>query len=381
VSPLRARVDAWLSERLPMDGIKAFLRAQAAKPLPPNVSWFHTFGSLLLFLLANQIVTGVLLMVYYRPTTDHAFDSVRYITAKAAFGWLIRGLHSWGSTLMVFLLLLHMARTFFMGAFKKPRELTWMVGVLIFGVTLIFCFTGYLLPWSQLSYWATTVGTEIAGAIPGVGLLLKRLLLGGDAVSQETLLRFYVTHVVVLPWVIVGLVTLHLAMVRSQGLATMDRVGEEKHQGPGWRPFFPDHVLKELTVFSLFLAFMFTLVVLWPAELGEKADPLNTPEGIKPEWYFLPTYQMLKYFPALLGIGVSLVPPLLLFLWPLLDRTPERRFRKRPVSVAIGIAAVVMAMVMGLLGHYSEREVGFFGARYRVDHYGIPTRVPGGEAK
>jgi ubiquinol-cytochrome c reductase cytochrome b subunit len=375
VSLIPRRLDAWLSARLPMDRVKAFLKSQAAKPLPPNVSWFHTFGSLLLFLLVNQIVTGVLLMVYYRPTTDHAFDSVRYISAKAAFGWLIRGLHSWGSTLMVLLLLLHMARTFFMGTFKKPRELTWMVGTLIFGVTLTFCFTGYLLPWSQLSYWATTVGTEVAGSIPGVGMLLKKLLLGGDAVSQETLLRFYVTHVVVLPWVIVALVALHLSLVRSQGLSTLERVGEETHQGSGWRPFYPDHVLKELTVFSLFLAFLFTLVVLWPVELGERADPLNTPAGIKPEWYFLPTYQLLKYFPALLGILVSFVPPVLLFFWPLLDRTPERRFRKRPVSVTIGLAALVIAAVMGLLGHFSEREIALFGTRYHVDHYGIPTRT------
>ncbi len=369
-------VSDWLAARLPMDRLKGFVHAQAAKPLPPNVSWFHTFGSLLLFLLANQIVTGILLMVYYRPTTDHAFDSVRYISAKAAFGWLIRGLHSWGSTLMVLLLLLHMARTFFMGAFKKPRELTWMVGVVIFGAVLTFCFTGYLLPWSQLSYWATTVGTEIAGSIPAAGPFLKRLLLGGDAVSQETLLRFYVVHVVILPWVVVGLVVLHLVLVRTQGLATTARVGEEPHDGRGWRPFFPHHVLKELTVFSLFLAFLIGLVILWPAEVGDKADPLNTPVGIKPEWYFLPTYQMLKYFPALLGLFVSLVPPVVLLVWPLLDRTPERRFRKRPVSVAIGIAAIAVAVTMGLLGHFSEREIRLFGTRYQLDHYGIPTRVP-----
>jgi quinol-cytochrome oxidoreductase complex cytochrome b subunit len=364
-----SRLSKWLAARLPMEGLKAFGRSQAAKPLPPNVSWFHTFGSLLLFLLLNQIVTGILLMVYYRPTTDHAFDSVRYISAKAAFGWLIRGLHSWGSTLMVLLLLLHMARTFFMGAFKKPRELTWMLGALIFGAVLTFCFTG-------LSYWATTVGTEIAGAIPGAGPLLKKLLLGGDAVSQETLLRFYVVHVVVLPWATVGMVALHLALVRTQGLATLDRVGEESHGGPGWRPFFPHHVLKELTVFSIFLAFLLTLVIAWPPEVGEKADPLNTPVGIKPEWYFLPTYQMLKYFPALLGLLVSMLPPLLLLFWPLLDRTSERRLRKRPVSAALGVAAITIAVIMGLLGHLSEREIRIFGTRYQIDHYGIPTRVP-----
>ena len=371
------RIAAWVSERLPLPAVRAFAAAQAGKPLPPHVSWLHTFGSLSIFLLVNQIVTGILLMVYYRPTTDQAFESVRFISTKVAFGWLIRGLHSWGSTLMVILLLLHMARTFFMGAYKKPRELTWVVGALLFGAVLVFCFTGYLLPWSQLSYWATTVGTEAAGAIPAAGPALKRLLLGGDAVSQETLLRFYVTHVIVLPWVVVGLVVLHLVFVRVQGLATLEPVGREAPAGRGWRPFYPDHVLKEAFLFSLFLGFLLSLVVLRPPELGEKADPLQTPAHIKPEWYFLPTYQLLKYFPALLGLLIAFVPPLLLVVWPFLDRTPERHPRRRKLSVAFGIAGLALAVAMGLLGHFSEREVTVFGTRWKVDHYGVPKRMNG----
>jgi quinol-cytochrome oxidoreductase complex cytochrome b subunit len=370
------RIQAWLAERLPMPAITGFLRGQAAKPLPPHTSWWHTFGSLAVFLLVNQIVTGILLMVYYRPTTEQAFESVRYISAKVAFGWLIRGLHAWGSTLMVIMLALHMGRTFFSGAFKKPRELTWVVGAATLGITLTFCFTGYLLPWNQLSYWATTVGTEVSGAIPFAGQGLRRLLLGGDAVSQETLSRFYVVHVVVLPWAIGALVAIHLALMRVQGLATLDRVGEERPvHGPGWHPFFPHHVLKELMVFMVFLAAMITLVVLAPTELGEKADPLSTPAGIKPEWYFLPTYQMLKYFPQLLGLFVSFLPPLLILLWPFLDRTPERRFSKRPVSVAIGISGIVLAVGLGVLGWLSERDVSLFGTRWHFDHHGVPTRL------
>lgn len=370
------RIWAWLSERLPMGSVRDFARKQAAKPLPPHTSWMHTLGSLSLFLIVNQVVTGILLMVYYRPTSEHAFESVRFITAKADFGWLIRGLHSWGSTLLVLVLLFHVARTFFMGAFKKPRELTWMVGVVIFGVTLIFCFTGYLLPWNQLAYWATTVGTEVAGSIPFVGGVLKSLLLGGDAVSQETLQRFYVVHVAVLPWLVVALVALHILLIRVQGLATLDRVGAEPREAPaGWRPFYPNHVLKELCVLALFLACLFTLVALVPPELGEKADPLTTPAGIKPEWYFLPTYQLLKYFAKLPGLLVSLLPPLLLLLWPLLDRSPERRPGRRPVSVTIGVLAILLAVALGVLGHFSEREVSLFGVRYRVDHHGVPVRL------
>ncbi len=372
--PAVKRLAAWLAERLPTGAVREFLSKQASKPLPPHTSWMHTMGSLSLFLLVNQIVTGILLMTYYRPTVEHAFESVRYISSKAAFGWLIRGLHAWGSTLMVVMVTLHMARTFFMGAFKKPRELTWVAGAFLFALTLTFCFTGYLLPWNQLSYWATTVGTEAAGAIPVAGQYLKRLLLGGDAVSQETLLRFYVSHVAVLPWMIVALVVLHLAMVRVQGLATMDRVGEESapDASAGWRPFWPNHVLKELAVWSVFLGFLLTLVVLWPPEVGEKADPLTTPAGIKPEWYFLPTYQLLKYFPELLGLAIAFVPPLLLVLWPFLDRTRERHPRRRRLSVSIGIVGIVLVVTLGLLGYFSERDVSAFGRRYHVDHYGVP---------
>lgn len=390
------RLDRWFGERYPMPAVKAFARQQAAKPLPPHTSWFHTFGSLSLFLLVNQIVTGILLMIYYRPTTDDAFASVRFITVNVSFGWLIRGLHAWGATMMIVMLILHMMRTFFMGAYKKPRELTWVIGVFLMIVTVIFGFTGYLLPWSKLSYWATTIGTEMADAVPFIGETIKRVLLGGDEVSGETLARFYVLHVIVLPWVIVFLVAVHLVLMRTQGLATLDRVGEEvtlrQAQGDHERsrlqvgtvewvkpsaktglPFFPHHVLKEMVVFSLFLGFMVTLVVLWPVELGEKADPNVSPTGIKPEWYFLPTYQLLKYIPhKLLGLFISVIPMLLLLLWPFIDRTPERRPSKRPVSVTIGIVAIVLALILGLLGHYSESNVVIFGEEYHIDQYGIP---------
>lgn len=374
---MKALVRRWLGDRLPMDDIESFMAKQAGKPLPPHVSWLHTFGSLSLFLLVNQIVTGILMMVYYRPTPEKAFESVRFITTHAAFGWLIRGLHSWGATFMILMLLAHMARTFFMGAYKKPREVTWVIGVFLFFCVVTFGFTGYLLPWTQLSYWATTIGTEIAGAIPVIGTFMKRLLLGGDAVSGETLSRFYVVHVIVLPWIVVGLVGIHVVLMRAQGLATLDPVGKEvvPEYGKGIA-FWPHHVLKEMILFSIFFGFMVTVVILSPPELGEKADPLNTPQAIKPEWYWLPSYQLLKYFPKMLGLVVSVVPVLLLILWPFLDRMPERRARRRPISVALGIIALVGVLVLGLLGHFSERDVRLFGKKYHVDHHGVPHRIP-----
>ncbi len=366
----------WLSERYPVEEAVELGKEQAGKLLPSHVSWFHTFGSLALFLMINQIITGILLMVYYRPTEDTAFESVKFIMTKAWLGWLIRGLHSWGADLMILALILHMFRTFWMGAFKKPREMTWLVGVVIFFVVLTFGFTGYLLPWNQLSYWATTVGTEVAGAVPWAGEFIKYLLRGGDAVSEETLARFYTVHVVVLPWVLVGLVGIHLFLMRLQGLSPMEPVGQEK---PLTRengiPFFPNHVIKEAVVFPFFFLFLVGVVVLFPPELGEKANPLSTPEGIKPEWYFLPTYQLLKYFPKLLGILVSMAPMVVLLLWPFMDRSKYRRAGERKKSAAIGVLGLVMAVFFGLVGHFAEREVTFMGKRYHLDLYGIPHQL------
>ncbi|MCE9582354.1 MAG: cytochrome bc complex cytochrome b subunit [Planctomycetes bacterium] len=370
-------VRRWLGERLPMDDIEHFVAKQAGKPLPPHVSWFHTFGSLSLFLLGNQIVTGILLMVYYRPTPERAYESVHFISTKAAFGWFIRGLHAWGSTLMIIMLLLHVARTFLMAAYKKPRELTWVIGVLLFGAVVTFGFTGYLLPWTQVSYWGTTIGTEVAGSVPLVGPFAKRLLLGGDAVSGETLSRFYVVHVIVLPWVVVFLTAVHIVLMRTQGLATMDPVGKEViPEGKSVIPFWPHHVLKEMVVFSVFLAIMATMVILLPQELGAKADPLVTPAAIKPEWYILPGYQFLKYFPKMLGLAVSTIPPLLVLLLPFLDRNPERRARKRPVCITVGVMAMAATVLLGIAGHFSERSVRIFGRAYQFDHFGIPHRSP-----
>jgi ubiquinol-cytochrome c reductase cytochrome b subunit len=373
---LYQKIRPWLAERFDVGAVERFVEHQAHKPLPPHTGFWHTFGSLSLYLFLNQVVTGILLMIYYRPTTNTAFESVRFIMTKAHFGWLIRGLHAWGATLMVLCVLVHMARTFFMGAYKKPRELTWVIGVFIFGCTVTFGFTGYLLPWNQLSYWATTVGTEITGAIPLVGEYLRTLLRGGEGVTGETLARFYVLHVVVLPWVLTMLIATHLFLMRVQGLATMERVGEEKPLEPGKAiPFFPHHVLKEGVIFCVLIGALVTLVVLWPVELGEKADPFVTPEGIKPEWYFLPTYQLLKYFPKLLGILVSLIPPVVLLVWPFLDRSPERHPRKRPIAVTIGILALLLAIVFGVIGHFSESTVTWGGQKYHIDIYGVPHRA------
>ncbi len=373
---LKAASSSWLSDRYPMKAIREVLSRQAHKLLPRHVGWFHTLGGMLVFLTAHQIVTGILLMVYYRPSPEAAHESVRFLMTRPSFGWLIRGLHSWGANLMILLLLLHMVRVFVMGAFKKPRELTWVGGVILFFLALCFGFTGYLLPWDQRAYWATTVGTEVAHSLPWVGPAIANLLRGGDAVGAETLGRFYVAHVVALPWLLVFLVVLHIVLIRMQGLAPLDPVGKGEHpEGSDAIPFSPHHVSRELVIFPLLFALILTLVILYPPEVGEPADPFATPEGIKPEWYFLPTYQLLKYFPKLPGLLLSALPPLLLLVWPFLDRGKRRRPSERKVSVAIGLIALVIFGVLGWIGHLSESERTWFGHSHHFDIFGVPHRI------
>ncbi|MHC5108895.1 MAG: cytochrome b [Planctomycetota bacterium] len=373
-------VTGFLDQRFDMDTARGFVHKQAYKRLPPHTSWFHAFGSLALLLFISQTITGILLLIYYRPTPDEAHKSIQYITAEVNFGWLYRQVHAWGATLMILVVVLHMMRTYFWGTYKRPRELTWVTGVFIFILTIVFGFTGYLLPWNQIAYWATTVGTESAAKVPYIGEWLRYLLRGGDAVGGETLSRFFVLHVIILPWLLTGMIAIHIVLMRLNNLATFERVGEEKPIPPERGiPFFPVHVAKEAVITVVVLAVLVTLSVLAPWEIGDPADPLSTPEHIKPEWYFLPSYQLLKYFEgpygAMLGIIACSVPFLLLFLWPFLDRGKERHPKKRPLAVAFGVVGLVVAVFLGWLGHISETKQTFFGKTYHFDLLGWPHQV------
>jgi quinol-cytochrome oxidoreductase complex cytochrome b subunit len=376
----KTQIKSFFDARFNMPVFNDFVGKQIHKRLPPHTGWPHVFGSLSLMLFLNQVITGILLLLYYRPTPEEAYKSIQFLHSEVNFGWLFRQLHAWGATFMIITVTLHMVRTFFMGAYKKPRELTWVVGVIIFLMTITFGFSGYLLPWNQLSYWATTVGTEIARSIPWVGEMLHRVMLGGMNVGRETLSRFFTLHAVVLPWIMVFLVGLHLVLMRAQNLATMDPVGEEKHYPPeSGVPFWPVHLAKEGCVALIVLGLLVTLSVISPWEIGEPTNPLETPAGIKPEWYFLPSYQLLKYFTGqwgkIVGIFVSMVPFLLLFLWPFLDRSKPRHPRKRPIAVAVGMLGIVLALVMGTIGYLSETQRTIFGITIDFNVLGKPTIV------
>jgi quinol-cytochrome oxidoreductase complex cytochrome b subunit len=219
---MATRLANWLDERIHWQGVwqAIFLRKV------PKVNWFYTLGSATLFVALNQAVTGILLTIYYVPTPDHAYDSVQFITQEVAAGWMIRGLHHWGASAMVVLCILHMLRVIFSGAYKFPREVTWWTGVILLVVVIGFGFTGYLLPWDQKAFWATTVGTRIAGVTPVIGDTLLRLLRGGEELSAVTLARFYGIHVWVLPATLLLLIGFHMYLVIRIGISAVPKRGE-----------------------------------------------------------------------------------------------------------------------------------------------------------
>jgi quinol-cytochrome oxidoreductase complex cytochrome b subunit len=219
---MTTRVGNWFDERL---GWRRVWEAIFKRKVP-KVNWSYTLGSATLFVAVNQIVTGILLTIYYVPTPDHAYDSVQYITTQISAGWLIRGLHHWGASAMVVLVGLHMLRVILYGAYKYPREITWLTGVVLLLVTIGFGFTGYLLPWDQKAYWATTVGTRIAGTAPGIGDLVLRIMRGGEDLSAVTLARFFGVHVWVLPATLVILVGIHLYLVIRLGISAVPKRGK-----------------------------------------------------------------------------------------------------------------------------------------------------------
>ncbi len=209
----------WVDERAGWRGVwQAIFKRKI-----PHVNWFYTLGSATLFVAINQIVTGILLTIYYVPTPDHAYDSVQFITTEVTAGWLIRGLHHWGASAMVVLVVLHMLRVILYGSYKFPREVTWLTGVVLLLVTIGFGFTGYLLPWDQKSYWATTVGTRIVGSAPIVGDSLLKIMRGGEDLSAVTLARFFGVHVWVLPLLLMTLIFIHMYLVIRNGISAVPK--------------------------------------------------------------------------------------------------------------------------------------------------------------
>jgi quinol-cytochrome oxidoreductase complex cytochrome b subunit len=332
-----------------------FFGALLHVPIPRDAKTYY-LGGITLFLFGIQVVTGTLLALYYSPTPDSAYESVLSITSDVSFGWLIRSVHHWAANMMILFLALHVLRIFVQAAYKYPRELTWLVGGGLLLITIGFGFTGYLLPWDQRAYWATTVGTEIAGDVPLVGPSLLLLLRGGADISDATLGRFFGIHVLVLPLLLGGMLALHLLFVHQQGLANPKyreprpgRPVPERAQQP-LKPFFPDYILDEVIAWYAVLAVLVILASLFPAGLEPKADALVTPEHIKPEWYFLAVYQVLKLVPESVGVIAPIALVLVIVILPLLDRNQEVRPRRRPIAIACAILLLVGLAVLTYYG-------------------------------
>jgi ubiquinol-cytochrome c reductase cytochrome b subunit len=318
------------------------------EPLPGGSRWAAAFGSLLLFAFVIQVVTGVLLSMNYCPSTESAWPSVKFIQEEVPLGAFIRAVHHWGSSAMVVLLLIHLVQVFVWGAYKKPRELTWMLGVLLLFCTLALAFTGYLLPWDQKAYWATKVGLGIAGTTPIVGDSLRAVLQGGSQMGNLTLTRFFTIHTFVLPGLLILLVVAHLYLFRVHGVTPPWWQSEEQLKAKS-EPFWPKQALKDAVFAGIFLVGLGLWAHLRPAPLEAQADP-SQPYNARPEWYFMFLFQLLRYFHGPYEIVGTFVLPLLFFLvllfWPFLDRSPRRDPRRRPVS--IGLLGLSTAGLIGL---------------------------------
>jgi quinol-cytochrome oxidoreductase complex cytochrome b subunit len=319
-----------IDTRLPID--QAFRKALGYR-LPPHVGWRHALGGVAYLFFILLVVTGVLLAVHYRPSVSEAYPSVQHIVSGVTLGWLMRDLHVWAANLVVIAALVHMARVFIDAAHKPPRETTWLAGILLLLVVLLFGATGYLLPWDQWAYWAVTDALAIVDRVPLIGGALTSLMRGDPIVSGATLSRFFAVHVIVLPWMAFALLMFHFAVIRRHGIA------EPKYgavpAGPG-RRFFPNHLLRSLIVAVLVCAAVITAAAMWPRPLGDPADPARMPDAMRSTWIAVDVSRALAHYVGPWGFTAFSLLGLGLALMPLFDRGPERQLRRRPVVAALG---------------------------------------------
>jgi ubiquinol-cytochrome c reductase cytochrome b subunit len=345
---MRRPIVDWLDDRT---GFRTLRRHLFDEPLPVGTAWWFTLGSVLLFGLGVQVVTGIALALYYAPTPDHAYDSVRYINTGVRGGAFLRGLHHWGASVVVVAAVLHLIRVVFFGSYRKPRELNWIVGLLLLQVILAFGLTGYLLPWDQRAYWATVVTINISRLTPVIGDAMAALLRGGPEIGALTLTRWYAVHVLVLPALLAVLVSLHLYLMRRHGISGPVRA----RSGPS-QMFFPHQAARDLTMAVLVGVVLAVLAWRGAPALEAPADPTSADYVPRPDWYFFGLFQLLKYFPGRLEvIGALVIPGIamtLLALLPWLDRSRSRDARARMSVLApftAGLVAVIALTVMGAM--------------------------------
>jgi ubiquinol-cytochrome c reductase cytochrome b subunit len=330
---MRKLID-WLEHRT---GIETAVRSFLYEDIPASSGWHQAFGSVAIFAFLLQVVTGILMAFNYAPTPGDAYNSLKYIVTELTGGTVIRGLHHWGASMMIVTVILHMVQVFIWGAYKKPRETTWMVGVVLMLLTLAYGLTGYLLPWDNRAYWGTVVTTKIAAQAPIAGPYLARLLGGEGSIGVVTFARFYAMHVLLLPPLTMFLIGLHVYLVRKHG------VTPEPNETAPPKKFFPEQVFKDTMAVFFYFLILVVLAIAVRVPLGQLADPTDTSFVPRPEWYFLFLFQTLKFFEGPLEVVGTVVLPtlaiLVLFLIPFIDRGKAVRVTKR--TAAIG--AVILA--------------------------------------
>ncbi len=371
---------SWIDERFPLTS--TFKQHLSEYYAPKNFNIWYYFGALSLLVLVIQIVTGIFLTMHYKPDAKLAFGSVEYIMRDVPWGWLIRYVHSTGASLFFLVVYLHMFRALMYGSYRKPRELLWILGVLIYLCLMAEAFFGYLLPWGQMSYWGAQVIVNLFAAVPFIGPDLAVWIRGDYVISDATLSRFFAFHVIAVPLALLGLVAAHLIALHEVGSNNPDGIEIKKNKDPATGapldgiPFHPYYTVKDSFGVAVFLA-VFTVIVFFAPEMGGyflehnnfvPADPLKTPEHIAPVWYFTPYYSILRavppmfgsQFPGVLAMGAAVV---ILFLLPWLDRSPVKSIRYRGSLYKGALAAFVIAfLVLGYLGTEPTNVWGQFGS-------------------
>jgi ubiquinol-cytochrome c reductase cytochrome b subunit len=353
----------WIDARFPLSSM--WNEHLAEYYAPKNFNFWYYFGSLALLVLVMQIITGIWLTMNYKPDAQLAFNSVEYIMRDVNWGWLIRYMHSTGASFFFIVIYLHMFRGLLYGSYKKPRELIWLFGMIIYVCLMAEAFMGYLLPWGQMSYWGAQVIISLFGAIPGIGDALALWIRGDYVVSDVTLNRFFAFHVIAIPIILLALVVMHILALHEVGSNNPDGVEIKKVKGPDGHPvdgipFHPYYTVKDIVGVAVFLI-LFCIVVFYVPEMGGyflepdnfvPADPLKTPVHIKPLWYFTPFYAILRAVPnKLLGVIAMAAAILLLFFLPWLDRSPVKSIRYRGISYKVALTVFIVSfLALGYLG-------------------------------
>ena len=354
--PARTGFRAWLNHRTGLDDL---LRITLDEPIPGGARFAYIFGSGLLFIFISQVITGIFLALYYVPSADHAHTTVAYITKAVTAGSFLRSLHAYGASAMVVVLFLHLSQTYIYGSYKGRRELLWLSGCMLFGLVLAMAFTGYLLPWDQRAYFATTVGTNAVSEVPWIGESIKRMMRGGTEMGTLTISRFFVAHVFFVPALIFALLASHIFLFRKVGAA--GPVNEDPyHPKQKAEPFYPRQVLMDLSLTALLIAGLGLLCFFVPMKLGPPANPADAQYIPRPEWYYLPIFQWLKYWHGSAAIvGVLVIPTIIvmaILALPFLDHSVERRPWRRPIAM-VAYAFVVLALLgLGLRSQYLDRH-------------------------